>query len=838
MTLAAGTHLGRYEIRSPIGAGGMGEVYLARDPQLERTVALKILPARLAADSQHLHRFLQEARAASKLKCANVAHIYEIGEESGQHFIAMEYVEGQPLDQRINGQPQSAGDITSIGIQIARALEEAHAKGVTHRDIKPQNIIVTPDMEVKVLDFGLAKLDSMAGAAGEKKTPESELATWVKTSPGVVMGSVSYMSPEQAMGREVDHRTDLFSLGVVLYEMATGRLPFTGASVAETIHRIAHAQPEAMARFNYDVPPELEVIVKKALRKNRDERYQTANELFVDLKNLHRELDVASHLEHSAPQSSSSEAIVISGSEPAIPTNDLRGTNTVQKATLSTNISSARYIVSEFRRYKPAALAIIAMLFAASTAAFAYFFYNGSHSQKISSVAVLPFTNTGGDPNMEYLSDGISESLINSLSQLPQLKVVARSSSFKFKGKDADPQEAAKALGVEAILTGRVTQRDDHLLISVDLMDARDKTQVWGEQYNRKAEGLLAVQAEISREIAARLRMRLTEGKQQQLAKSETANSQAYELLLKGRFLWRKGGTENQKKAVEYYQQAITVDPAYAPAYAELSASYSNLVVNSVLDPKEFTPQAERAVLKALELDETLADAHLALANLKLNAWDWAAAEREYKRAIELNPNLAEAYRWYANYLGAIQRHDEALVEIKRARELDPISLPANADVGFTLYLARHYDQAIESLQKTLELDRSYPITHGYLGYTYTAKGRYAKAIAAYQEAIRYGQDGSSTQIYLGAAYARAGEHDRAQAILKRLQASKEYVSPAELAALYAALDERDQALAALERGYAAHDLQLQYLKVDPFYDDLRADPRYQDLIRKVGLPQ
>jgi len=394
----------------------------------------------------------------------------------------------------------------------------------------------------------------------------------------------------------------------------------------------------------------------------------------------------------------------------------------------------------------------------------------------------------------------------------------------------------AKALGVDAILTGRVTQRGENLLINVELMDARDLTQVWGEQYNRKAADLLQVQAEISKEIAERLRLRLTAVEQQQFARRETVNPQAYELLLRGRFYWSKGGTENRKKAIEYYEQAIALDPNYALAYAELSASYSNQAHNGILDPKEFMPKAEVAVLKALALDESLAEAHLALAYLKTNAWDWASAENGYTRAIELNPNLARAHRWYSQHLSIMGRHDHALAEIRRARDLDPISPLASADIGFTLFHARQYDQAIEAVKKALEMDRNFPITYSYLGYIYAAKGMYAEAIAAHQEAIKLDFVVAGNQIYVGAAYAKAGDLERAQEILKQLQTGKDYVAPAELANLYSALGDREQAFASLEKAYAAHDPQLQYIGVDPSFDTLRSDPRFTDLMRRVKL--
>lgn len=457
-------------------------------------------------------------------------------------------------------------------------------------------------------------------------------------------------------------------------------------------------------------------------------------------------------------------------------------------------------------------------------------------SPQITSVAVLSFLNESGDPNADYLSDGISESLINSLSQLPQLKVIARSSSFMYKGKEVDPQQVASALGVQGIVMGRIVQRGDNLQISVELVNARDKTQMWGEQYNRKATDLLTVQWEISREISERLRLRLTAGEQTQFARRETANPQAYELLLKGRFSWNKGGTENQKKAIEYYQQAIAADPAYALAYAESSLSYYYLFAASVLDPKEFRPKAEAAARKALELDDSLAEAHLALSLIDLFAWNWAAAERECKRAIELSPNLARAHIIYSFYLTFMGRHEQAIAEAKRAKELDPISPNTNSNVGFQLLLARQNDQAIEAAKKTLELDQNYPAAHALIGYAYAAKGQYPEAIAAYQKAIRLGDDSRDTQIYLGAAYAKAGERAKAQAIVRKLETGKEYVSPGSLADLYVALGERDQAFAVLERAYAAHDAQLQFLGVNPNLDRLRSDPRFPDLLRRVGL--
>lgn len=492
----------------------------------------------------------------------------------------------------------------------------------------------------------------------------------------------------------------------------------------------------------------------------------------------------------------------------------------------------------KFKRLLNSRVALAAAATVIMLAAAGYLFYPARGGEALDSVAVLPFVNESGNPDAEYLSDGISESLINSLSRLPGVKVIARSSSFQYKGKEIDVQEAARALGVEAVLTGRIAQRGEKLFISVELVDARDRTQVWGERYNREARDLLAVESDISREIAETLRLRLTAGEQQRLARRETVSPQAYELLLKGRFYRNKGATEDFKKAIDFFQQAIAVDANYALAHAELFRTFNNLVNANVLDPKEFTPKAEAAAHKALELDESLAEAHLAVAKVKLNGWDWASAEREIKRAIELNPSLAWAHVDYTFYLIIRGRYGQVLDEAKRARELDPLSLGANKVVIYGLLLSRQYDQALEAAKKLLELDESNPDLHALLGQIHTRRGEHREAVAAWHESIRLGDTSPDAQIFLGASYARAGEREKARAILKLLENGKGYVSPVGLAMLHATLGEREQALALLERAYGAHDQQLIWLGVEPGFDSLRTDPRFQDLMRRLGLAQ
>jgi len=831
MAIATGTRLGRYEILAKLGEGGMGEVYLARDTtELERTVAIKVLPNDVASDPERLRRFVQEAKTASSLNHPNILTIYEIGEADSSRFIATEYVEGETLRQKMSRSRLSLRESIDISIQIASALVAAHRAGVVHRDIKPENVMVREDGIVKVLDFGLAK-----PAPRTATDPEAATRALVNTTPGVVMGTVSYMSPEQARGRSVDKRTDIWSLGVLVYEMVAGRVPFPGDTSSDVIAQILTKEPPSLLLVSSEATERLDEIVQKALVKDREERYQHVKDLLIDLKRLKHKLDVEAEIERSSPPTGNSSGATRASGEHIDRATAHTAAVSTSESGYAQPTSSAEYLVTEIKRHKTGTMLVLAVLIVVFIAGYAYF---TARPQRITSVAVLPFVNTAGDPEMEYLSDGISESLINSLSKLSSLKVIARGSSFKFRGRDADPQEVAKALGVQAVVSGRLVRFGDQLQVSAEMVDARQGTQMWGEQYNRPASDLLQVQGEISREIADKLRLHLSSGERQQLASHETANPQAYELLLKGRFYRGKGGTENGKKAIEYLNQALAVDPNYALVHAELSRLYWGLIGDSVLDPKVYTPKAEQEAQKALELDENLAEAHLALAHVKLTAWDWATAEREYKRAVELNPNLGEAHRWYSFYLSLMGHHDEAIAEIKRARALDPLSPGVNTNVGFRLYFARRYDEAVDALQKALELDQNYPPAHTILGFTYAAKGSFPEAIAEFQQAINSGDASSSTRIYLGAAYAKAGSRDEAQAILNELRNTTGYVSPGELAALYAALGEREQAFASLERAYTAHDVQLQFLGVDPALDPLRSDPRFQALMRRVGLPQ
>ncbi|MDQ3750364.1 MAG: protein kinase [Acidobacteriota bacterium] len=793
-------------------------------------MALKLLPGYLSKDKGRLRRFEQEARSASALSHPNVCMIYEVSEtEDNQPFIAMEYVDGITLRERLGQGKIKLGESLDIAIQVASALVAAHEAGITHRDIKPENIMLRRDGYIKVLDFGLAKL-----AEQQRQTSRILTKSGIKTEPGMVLGTPQYMSPEQARGKPVDVRTDIWALGAVLYEMAAGRAPFEGDTPSDIIAGVLEREPVPLARYAPKLPENVKWIISKALRKDKEERYQTSKELLTDLRSVKQRLEFETELERSTPPNKASGAIMATLSNAktlhhsATPASEVSG---------SRRTSSAEYVVREVKQHKFGAGLALTVLLAAIVGLTYYFYFVPSTKAAITSVAILPFENGSGDANLDYLSDGLSESLIDKLSQLPQLKVIARSSSFKYRGANIDVQEVANKLGVQAIVMGRVVRAGDNLNVRVEMIDAKENRQLWSEQYNRKAADALRIQQEITQTASEKLRLRLSGAQEQRLEKRETVNPQAYEFLLKGKFYEDKWGNEDLKKANEYYQQAIAIDPNYALAYAKMSINYNNLTFNGIVDPKEYRPKAEAAARKALELDANLANAHFALANLNLDAWDWTVAEEEYKRALELNPNLGDAHWHYSAYLSKIGRYDEAITEVKRARELDPLSLNNNAAVGYILFYARRYDEAIEALQRTLEIDSNYAIPYVSLGYVYAAKGMHREAINAYQNAIRLGAEGSSMQIFLGASYAHAGERGKAQEILKQLQTGKEYVSPAELSILYSALGDKEAAFQSLEKAYAEHDLQLQFLKADPAFDPLRDDPRFQDLIRRVGFP-
>ncbi|MBI1789353.1 MAG: protein kinase, partial [Acidobacteria bacterium] len=762
-----------YQILDKLGEGGMGAVYCARDTELDRTVAIKVLPPEFARDQERLRRFVQEAKAASALNHPNVAVIYGIGEADGVHFIAMEYVEGKTL----RGYKGDVAGVVSLAIQIAGALDAAQSKGITHRDIKPANIMLAAQDRVKVLDFGLAKIAPAAAA--------SEPETQSLTTPGLVMGTVQYMSPEQALGRDADPRSDIFSLGVVLYELLTGQLPFAGATATETIHHIASRPPDPLARFNREATPELERIIRKCLEKDRERRYQSARELAIDLRNLQRDSTAAT----AAPVA----------------------------------------------RGRPRWLLAAASLALAAAALSTYWWL--APRKPVDSIAVMPFVNAGGDPNTEYLSDGIPESIISGLAQLPGLKVQSRSSTFRYKGKPVDPVEAGRALGVRAVLTGRLAQRGDGLLVSVELVDTKDNSQIWGEQYDRKLADLVAVQKEIARDISQKLRLKLNVQQERKLDRRYSATSEAYQLYLKGRYFWNRRNTPDVRRGLEYFQQSVDKDPTFALAYTGLADSYFILAVWNALPSADSLSKAKAMAKKALDLDDQLAEAHTSLAWIIAHLdWEWSAAERGFKRALELDPNYSTGHQWYGRFLGAMGRFDEAIASVQRALEIEPFSIPGTAALGVIYLYARQYDRATGQLRKAVEMSPNMsPIKD--LAAAYEKRQMAEDAVRLLRQSFALQQD-PTAQGRLARSLAVAGHQPEARQVLEDLlrRASREYVSPYTLAEVYEGLGDKDRAFEWLEKALHAKDAWIIYLKVRPDMDSLRSDPRFQDLLRRMNL--
>lgn len=826
MPFVVGSRLSHYAIRSQLGVGGMGEVYLAHDTNLGRQVAIKVLRAEFTKDEGRVRRFQQEARAASALNHPNILTIHEIGSQNSNYFIVSEYIEGCTLRAYMAGVKMKTIEVLDVATQVASALGAAHAAGVVHRDIKPENIMVRRDHIVKVVDFGLAKLT-------EREITDTDAPTLLNTDEGVVMGTVRYMSPEQVRGEVLDGRTDVWSLGVVIHELLTGRVPFAGKGATDVIAAVLERQPQPLLSPREEIPLELKRIVSKALRKDCEERYQTIRDMLVDLKSLKQELTW-----NAIKRSTQSQR----GVEAAAKSYELITTKHKPSALSSTS----EYLGGLVKSHKlGVAIAGVIFLAFAAIAYFSYFVRDTAPSSAgrapITSIAVLPFVNANNSQEAEYLSDGISESLINSLSQLPQLKVIARSSSFRFRGKEVNPQEVAKALGVEAIVTGRLIQFGDQLQISAELVDTRDGTNVWGEHYNRKAADLLAIQSEISREISEKLRLKLSGDEQLRLTKRYTENSQAYQLYGQGRYHWNKRTPEGLSKAIDYFNQAIKVDPKFALAYAGLADCYVLLIDYDAKAPKDSSLKAKAAALTALQIDDTLAEARTSLAFVKERYdWDFIGAEEEYTRAIELNPNYATAHQWYSEYLSSMGQHPEALKEIERAYELDPLALSINVTLGASYHLARRYDDALRQLLTTIELYPNFSRAHVRLGLTYLQKNMYREAVAELQKAVAIARRDSMSVAALAYAYGMSGQKAEALKLRDEMtqRSKREYVSPYYMAFAHVGVGERDEAIALLEKAYQDRNYRLRLLKAEPVWDSLRADPRFQDIQRRVGLPQ
>ena len=816
----------------------MGQVYLGNDTTLHRKVALKVLPLDVATNQDRMRRFKQEATAAASLNHPNIAHIYEIGEAAGFHFIAMEYVDGQTLRERIHGAHEDLSRLLRILQHVAEGLAKAHAAGIVHRDLKPDNIMVSSDGHAKILDFGLAKLiepqSSVSNVSGEDPTLLQPHST-----PGLVLGTMGYMSPEQAQGktRAIDHRSDVFSFGCILFEAITGHKAFSGSDTIETLNKIIRESAPPLANFNANAPADLQRIVRRCLAKDPEQRYQNIKDVAIELKEVRRELQPGTSQPVTASSTlASEEAKTLWHPEKTVARNVSTGApaNSVQ-----TRASSAEFIVNGIKRHKMAvAFAVLFVIALAGVGSWSWF-HARTTEVAVESIAVIPFVNKSNDANAEWISDGLTESIINNLTQLPNLKVIARSSVFRYKGKEVDPFVVGRELGVRAVLTGRITQIDDTLLISTELTDVRENKQLWGRKYQRKLEDMLSVKGEIASEITNNLRPTLS-GVDRSLAnKQYTASPEAYQLYLKGRFYWNKRTPQDFQKAIKFFEQAIEQDPNYALAYSGLADTYALLTAYTAQESHVVMPKARAAALKALELDDRLAEAHASLGQVAAYYdYNFPVAEREYRRALELNPNYATAHQWLAEHLSAMKRFDEALAEIKRALELDPLSLIINRIYADILVDARRFDEAIEQFNKTIELDPNFSNTHFFLGRVYEAKGMYGQAVSEYIKAATLNGVPPEQLAKMNEVYAKSGWKAFVQTALDHALKERTQTPPFVIAGYYLRLGQKEEALAWLQKGYEQRDFRMTMLSVDFGFDSVRSDPRFVEIVRKVGLPE
>ncbi len=784
-----GRTLGHYKLQSLLGAGGMGEVYRARDTRLDRDVAVKILPEHLANHPEALRRFEREAKAVAALSHPNILAIHDFGAEQGVSYAVTELLEGETLRMSLKRSPLGWRRVVEIGIAIAEGLAAAHAKGIIHRDLKPENIFLTTDGRVKILDFGIARVKHPVSPDAEtlnSSTPET-------TKPGVLMGTIGYMSPEQVRGEVADAPSDIFSLGCVLYEMVSGTRPFARTTTAETIAAILNEKPHALSELNKEVPVVLAQVINRCLEKNPGSRYQSAHDLAFGLKAISRER----------------------------------------------RISQSVLFPARFRLRPATWIGAMAVILLIGMALALYLF--SRREKAIDSLAILPLVNASGDANLDYLSDGITENLINSLSQLPKLRVMARSTVFSYKGKEIDPRKVGRELNVRAIFTGRVLQSGDTLSAEVDLVDGLDGSQLWGERYSRKLAELSAMEAEITRSISEKLRPRLSGEEKERLTNRYPEKSEAHLLYLKGRHFWNNWTGGEIRKGIEYFEQALAADPGFALAWVGLADAYYGLS-GVYLPSEEMMPKVRAAAKRALDIDETLGEAHSSLAfATAFYDWNWVAAEREFKRAIELNPGYANAHWGYGLYFINVRQPNDALREFKLAQELDPLS-PSIAVTAVWPYIfappsARQYDQAVTRLRRIIDVNPNFPPAHSLLGWVYKQKGMFDEAIAESNK-VRQLDDSPWSLANLGVVYAVAGKRGEAKRVLDELQGlpKQKHVRPTMMAAIYAGLGEKDQAFSWLEKAFESRDEDVTLLSVDPKFDGLRTDPRFADLVRRMNL--
>ena len=798
-----GRSFGPYSIEKHIGSGGMGEVYLAQDVRLGRRVALKLLDSTLTADRQSRERFLREARLASALDHPNICTIHDVGEAEGRPFIAMQYIEGKTLRRLIDGRPLPLDSLLSITLQIADALSAAHERGIVHRDIKSGNIIVTPQGQVKVLDFGLARLIEWSSEESDQNL----------TMTGQVMGTPASMSPEQARGERVDHRSDIFSFGCVLYEMATGQIPFKGRSSADVISALLTQPHTPAVALNKDIQLRLSSVIDRALAKEPEDRYQSVQEMKPHLRQVVAEAGGLDHLFSSADKAR--------GVLPLVPT-------------------QRKPPRGAWRRLVDRAIVKVALIIAALSLVGVALIYFSRPKQpgSIKSIAVLPFKPLSADGRDEALELGMADTLIARLSSIREIDVRPISAVHKYTGLDQDAVAAGREQQVHAVLDGHIQKAGETIRVTVRLIRIPDGATLWADKFDNQMTNIFAVQDLISERVAGALAVTLGGIERERLTKHHTDNHEAYQLYLKGRYHLSRLTDDGFLKGRDYFQQAIDLDRNYAAAYAGLADAYQMLSGYNAVAPNDGFPKAKAAAMEALRLDEGLAEAHTALAVVKLlNDWDWPGAEREYRRAIEINQSYSDAHLMYGYYLAAMERFDEAHVEMRRAQDLDPISLAKIIGIGEILYQQRRYDEAKEQYRKALEMDPNSGLAHWALGNVYVQKAMYEEAVSEYKKAIPLSGDSPDELASLGYAYALWGKKGEARAVIEELKerSKRRYISPTIIAFIYGGLGEKDEAFAWLEKAYNGRDFILVLLNVDPTFDPLRSDPRFVDLMRRVG---
>jgi TolB-like protein/Flp pilus assembly protein TadD len=787
-----GQTLGHYRLVEEIGVGGMGEVYRARDESLDRDVAVKVLRQGALVDDTARRRLRKEARALSKLSHPNIEFLFEFNSEGPVEFLAVEYVAGISLSERLTQEPLPEKEIVRLGVQLADGLAAAHGRGVVHCDLKPDNLRITPEGRLKIIDFGIAKLLRPTGRARGRETTTASTG-----GDQAAVGTLPYMAPEQLRAEATDGRTDIYAAGVVLYEAVTGRRPFRGEATPALIDEILHQPPVSPRALNSKASPELERIILKCLQKEPENRYQSAQELEVDLRQL------------------------------AVP-----GTAAQVRPVGRVRVSRLAAAIAIF------VVALVAMLVRLNVGGWWERLQGKANVGRIESLAVLPLENLSKDPEQDYFADGMTEELITDLSKISALKVISRTSVMQYRGAKKPLPQIAKELNVDAIIEGSVLRAEGRVRITANLVEAATDRQLWAQSYDRDLKDVLALQSEVARAIVEEIQIKLSPQERNRLLTVRAVKPDAYEAYLKGRYFWNKRDREGVMKGLEYFQRAVELDPTYALAYAGMADSYVILGINYWLSPREAFPKAGAAARKAVESDDTIAEAHTSLAQTKELEWDWIGAEAEYKKALALNPGYATAHQWYSAFLDVMGRHEEAIKEARRAQELDPVSPIISLHAAQTLYFARRYQEARRALERTLELSPDFYLPRFYLGLVYLQGRQFEKSIAELKAAATLSRGDDETMATLGYAYAASGRRRDSQQILNELkeQSRRRYVSASFIALVCVGLGENGEAFEWLEEAYKQRDSALPSIRMDPMFDPVRSDPRFDDLLRRMSV--